>query len=126
VLTPRAVLASALQFLDKENPLRGALGVVSIMAYGISFCLSLGPIPSILSSELFPSEFRSVGMSTSVAFQWFFNALVSLMFPVLQAQFGTEIILWFFAAMSGLCWLFTFQFVPETSGKSLEELSQGK
>jgi predicted MFS family arabinose efflux permease len=120
-----ATLASALKFLEPGNPLRGALGVLSIMTYGVSFCLSLGPIPSILSSEIFPPEFRSIGMSTSVGMQWIANAVVSLSFPVLQSQFGTEKLLWFFAAMCGVTWAFTLRFVPETKGRSLVEIGWG-
>jgi sugar porter (SP) family MFS transporter len=117
-------LASALKFLAPGNPLRGALGVLSIMLYGIAFSCSLGPIPSILSSELFPSEYRSLGMSTSVSFQWTTNAIVSLMFPVVQAKIGTENILWFFGVMTAVAWGVTSKFVVETKGRTLEEIGK--
>ena len=91
-------------------------------SHGIVFSCSLGPIPNILSSEIFPARHRNAGMSASVAFQWTANAVVSLAFPIVQGVYGTEKLLWFFATMCGASWAFTLRFVPETKGRTLEEI----
>ena len=115
-------LASCFRWLEPGNPVRAAFAVLSIMTYGVVFCMSLGPIPSILSSEIFASRYRSAGMSASVFAQWTFNALVTLCFPVLQHKIGTENVLWIFAAMCAAATIFSKLLVPETKGMSLEEL----
>ena len=118
-------LAMCFRFMSATNPMRGMIAIISIMTFGISFVLSIGPIPSILSSELFPTNHRASGMSASVSAQWGFNALVSFMFPILQYKYGTQFVLSFFATASIIGWFFTYLFVPETKGKSLEELGKG-
>jgi len=115
-------LASAFKFLEPGSALRGGIAVASIMVYGVTFCLSLGPIPSILSSEVFQQKYRSIGMSTSIFAQWTFNALVTLYFPVVQSKIGTENCLWLFAGMCAASGVFAKLRVEETKGKSLEEL----
>jgi len=109
--------------LPQGNVVRAGMAVAGVMAYGVAFCLSLGPIPSILSSEVFPPRFRDAGMSTSIFFQWTFNAALTLVFPWVRGRVGTEACLWGFAAMCGACWWFTGAFVEETKGKSLEEIA---
>ena len=51
--------------------------------------MSLGPIPNILASELFPTDARSSGVALSTSGQWVFNALVAAAFPALAATVGT-------------------------------------
>lgn len=110
--------------LAEGSPLRGLLAVAAVMTYGVVFVMSLGPIPSIISSEIFPAEFRAVGMSTSVSAQWAFNALVSTAFPILQHQLGTQAVLYLFTGVCVAAQLFTIAFVPETKGKSMEEMEE--
>jgi len=117
-------LASSFRFLQPGSKLRGLLAVMSVMTYGVVFCLSLGPVPSILSSESFPGKYRSAGMAGSVAAQWTFNAGVSLMFPIMQAKVGTENVLWGFAGMCALATVFSAKFVEETKGKKLEDMGK--
>lgn len=52
------------------------MAVLGITVYGCAFALSLGPIPNILTAELFPMRARSVAMSTSLGAQFLFNTMV--------------------------------------------------
>ena len=119
-----ATLASCFVLFPAGSPARGALAIASVMAYGVVFVMSLGPVPSILSSEIFPQQHRSVGMSASIASQWGANAAVSMLFPVLQYKLGTTAVLSFFAVMCVACEAFTYAYVPETKGVSLEKLGE--
>ena len=106
--------------------------VVSIMVYSASFMFSWGPICWVLISEIFPNTIRSGAMAIAVAFQWIFNFIVSSSFvPMYNMTFGDmgESFGHFFvyALYGSICILaawFVSRLVPETKGKSLEQMSQ--
>lgn len=96
--------------------------VVSIMVYSASFMFSWGPICWVLIAEIFPNTIRSQAVAIAVAAQWISNFLVSSTFPSLSAWSvgGTYCI---YALMALLSALFVWRWVPETKGKTLEEMS---
>lgn len=57
--------------------------------YGVAFSLSLGPVPNILSAELFPMRSRAAAMSVSLAAQFACNTAVGMLFPVARARLGS-------------------------------------
>lgn len=118
-----ALLALSYSSLPAGSVVRAAAAVLSVSLFSVAFSFSLGPVPNILSSEILPSEARSVGMSISVGTQWAFNAALVMMYPILVSAFGTQRVIVFFAAMTALAFAFVERFVPETAGKSLEEAS---
>ena len=67
----------------------GLVSMSAVTLYGLVFGMSLGPIPNILASELFPTDARSSGVALSTSGQWVFNALVAAAFPALAATVGT-------------------------------------
>jgi len=106
-----------------SSVLPGALALACLCLYGSFFVLSLGPIPNILTAELFPSRCRSAAMACSLGSQFLFNTVVGLAFPVLRQRFGSAPV---FAGFGGVCvlaWFFTERFVPETKGRALEDLA---
>lgn len=100
----------------------GIGALVFIILYTASFMMSWGPICWVLISEIFPNTIRSQAVAIAVAVQWVSNFLVSATFPSLSAWSvgGTYLI---YAAMSLLSALFVWRLVPETKGKSLEDMS---
>ena len=104
----------------------GFVATMSVMLFGVVFGMSLGPLPNILASELFPTSSRSLGVSLSTASQWSFNALIAATFPALRLRFGARNVLNGFAMISLLSWAFTYYFVPETKGKALEDIGATK
>ena len=105
-------------------PAAGAVATAAVMLYGVFFGMSLGPMPNIIASELFPTHARSAGVALSTSVQWIFNALVAAAFPLLVKQFGTSGVLYGFALVCVAAWLFVLRFVPETRGVPLEELGR--
>merc|ERR1712003_409899 len=63
----------------------GYLALVAVLLYRVSFSISLGPMPYIITAEIFPNSFRASGVSLCWAVNWAFNFLVSLSFlPMMQ------------------------------------------
>ncbi|KAB8307952.1 D-xylose transporter XylE [Erwinia endophytica] len=112
-------------FYMKMSPVV-ALG--AMLFYVASFAISWGPVCWVLLAEIFPNRIRSKAMSLAVAAQWVANYLVSWTFPMLDknstlnAHFNNGFAYWLYAVMGLLAALFMWKFVPETKGKSLEEL----
>ena len=100
----------------------GIGALVFIIIYTASFMMSWGPICWVLISEIFPNTIRSQAVAIAVAMQWVANFLVSSTFPSLSAWSvgGTYLI---YAIMALLSIVFVWKFVPETKGKTLEDMS---
>ena len=101
----------------------GATAAVTL--FGIFFGMSLGPLPNILSAELFPTAVRGVGVSTTTTVQWISNMLVAALFPVAAARFGMPAVLYGFAAVCVGAFLLVVLAVPETKGVALEDIGSG-
>ena len=100
----------------------GIGALIFIIIYTASFMMSWGPICWVLISEIFPNTIRSQAVAIAVAMQWVSNFLVSSTFPSLSAWSvgGTYLI---YAIMALLSIVFVWKFVPETKGKTLEDMS---
>ncbi|MBQ9184736.1 MAG: D-xylose transporter XylE [Bacteroidales bacterium] len=109
----------------------GILPVICIMIYSASFMFSWGPICWVYISEIFPNTIRSQATAIAVAFQWIFNFIVSSTFvPMYNMKLGAmgDSFGHFFAyALYGiiclLAALFVWKIVPETKGKTLEDMT---
>jgi len=86
----------------------------------LAFGVSLGPLPYVLMSELFPLALRGAGMGIASAAAWGVNVLVSLTFPVLVEAFGVALVFGFYGLISIAALAFVLALVPETRGRSLE------
>ena len=89
----------------------------------------MGPVVWVLLSEMFPNKIRSVAMSIAVAAQWAANYVVSQSFPIVMGSDVNNSTTWngslpyfIFIVFIGLIVVVTYKYVPETKGKSLEEL----
>ena len=106
--------------------------VVSIMVYSASFMFSWGPICWVLISEIFPNTIRSAAVAIAVAFQWIFNFIVSSTFVPLynmsMGDMGDKFGHCFVYAMYGVICIvaaiFVYRLVPETKGKTLEDMTK--
>uniref|UniRef100_A0A7S0J4Y5 Major facilitator superfamily (MFS) profile domain-containing protein n=1 Tax=Calcidiscus leptoporus TaxID=127549 RepID=A0A7S0J4Y5_9EUKA len=99
------------------------LAMGAICVYGSAFAFSLGPIPNILTAELFPMRAKSAAMAASLGAQFFFNTCVGMGFPILRHKIGAQAVFTGFGAVCFVAWLFVNRFVFETKGASLEQLS---
>jgi sugar porter (SP) family MFS transporter len=100
------------------------LAVVSMMVYVASFAISLGPIFWLLISEIYPLKIRSSGEGLAAAFNWGSNLLVSLTFLTLLQMMGPTRTFWLYGLFAIGAWLFSYYWVPETKGRTLEEIEE--
>ncbi|MDE6096500.1 MAG: D-xylose transporter XylE [Muribaculaceae bacterium] len=105
--------------------------VISIMVYSAAFMFSWGPICWVLISEIFPNTIRSAAVAIAVAFQWIFNFIVSSTFVPLYnmragdmgESFGHVFVYALYGIICVIAAWFVYRLVPETKGKTLEEMS---
>ena len=98
------------------------LVVVMLMLYIASFAISLGPLPHLMMSEIFPLRLRGPGMSMASISNWGFNFVVVFAFPLMLAGPGLAATFTLFAVICLGGILFTLTRVPETTGYSLEAI----
>ena len=99
------------------------LTLVFIIIFTASFMMSWGPICWVYISELFPNKIRGQAVAVAVAFQWFANFVISSTYPGMM-QFSSAFTYGFYGAMAILSAIFVWKMVPETKGKSLEEIEK--
>jgi len=85
---------------------------------------TLGFLTWVVLAELFPLKVRAFSMGISVFFMWVMNAIVSYLFPLLQAKLGLGPVFLIFAVINYLAIIFVVKALPETSNKSLEQLEE--
>ena len=103
--------------------LKGIIPVLSIIVYAAFFMMSWGPICWVLISEIFPNTIRGKAVAIAVAFQWVFNYIVSSTFPPLY-EFSPMFAYSLYGIICVIAAIFVWRFVPETKGKSLEDMSK--
>ncbi len=100
-----------------------SLGVlISLLAYIAFFAASLAPVMWVVTSEMYPTRLRGIAMSFSTGISWAFTLLVVQFFPWLLNNLGGMISFGLFAGFSLLAFIFIKFYIPETKGKSLEQI----
>ena len=105
--------------------LSGAIGYVALaclVIYIASFAVSVGVVIFIIPSEIFPLKVRGSAMSVCLLTNWGSNFAIATVFLTLLDTFGRPATFWLFTFMCVIFWLFTYFFIPETKGRSLEEI----
>ncbi|XP_010531022.1 PREDICTED: probable polyol transporter 6 [Tarenaya hassleriana] len=98
------------------------LSICSAYTFVAVFSIGLGPITWVYSSEVFPLKLRAQGASLGVAVNRVMNATVSMSFLSLSNAITTGGVFFLFAGVSAVAWNFFFFLIPETKGKSLEDI----
>jgi len=117
-----AIGALGVAVTSVSDVLPPAIAAISIMVYSACFMFSWGPICWVLISEIFPNTIRSQATAIAVAFQWIFNFIVSSTF-VPMYNMSHAFTYGLYCAICVLAALFVWKFVPETKGKTLEEMN---
>ncbi|MDT8912520.1 sugar porter family MFS transporter [Amycolatopsis sp. PS_44_ISF1] len=107
-----------------KGPLLLGLTLAGIAVYVASFSVSWGPVQWVALPELFPLRVRAAAVGVCVVFNWLFNLVVALVFPPLLAGFGAGPNFLFFAVTTALAFVFVKKLMPETKGRSLEDLER--
>lgn len=102
----------------------GIFTLICIMLFLAFFASCIGPVFWTLVSEIFPNRIRGKAVAFASFTQWIFNFLVVLLFPHFLESAGGAATFLFLALMSLIQWFFTYFYVPETKGKSLEEIEK--
>ena len=95
-----------------------------LLGYCAFFAFSQGAVIWVFISEIFPNKVRARGQSLGSFTHWAMAAVVSLSFPILAKSVGGGNSFMFFAAMMVLQFFYVWKFIPETKGKSLEQIQK--
>ena len=107
--------------------LSGSLGwiaVGSLMVYVGAFAVGLGPVFWLMLSEIYPLRIRGRAMSVGTVANWAANLVVALSFLTLTQVLGKPATFWLYGAVTLGSWVFAYVLVPETKGKTLEQIEE--
>jgi sugar porter (SP) family MFS transporter len=118
-----ALVALGIVFASGSNQ-TGMLTLITLIIYIFAFAISMGPIFWLMSAEIFPTRLRAAGSSICSFSNWAANFLVSLTFLSLIHLLGSSFTFGLYAFMGLFALAFCWKFVPETSGRTLEQIEQ--
>lgn len=116
------ILGGSFYLTDILGPNLKWIAVGSVVIYIACFAFSLGPIGWIIISEIMPLKIRGLAMSICTMANFGFNFLIALTFPVLIEHIGEAYTFWIFGIVGIFSLWFTFRYIPETKGRSLEQI----
>jgi MFS family permease len=102
--------------------IRASLVLFAIIGFVASFAISLGPVMWVLLSEIFPNQYRGVAISLAGFWNSVVSASVTFVFPWELSHFGPAGTFLGYGLMAAAALVFVLLFIPETKGKTLEEL----
>lgn len=100
----------------------GWLGLLGLSLFIMAFAVSLGPLPYVMMSELFPTAIRETGIAVASSVSWLFNALIAFTFLSVIEQLGLMWSMTFFMIVCVLSLVISVLYVPETRRVSLEKI----
>lgn len=98
------------------------IAVAGLVVYIAAFAASLGPLPYVMMSEVYPHAVRAMGMSVATLANWGLNFVVVFSFPILVTSIGLGGVFAFYALVCVVGLFFTRRYVPETNGVPLEAI----
>ena len=111
--------------LTLHSPIASGIStLVLLMVYLAGYELGWGAIVWLMMSEVFPLKARGVGMGVSSVVLWAGTFTITFVFPVMENGLGLAYSAWIFAAVSVVLYVLVAKFVPETKGRSLEEIQE--
>jgi len=119
------VLGICYKITEALQPLDSGLGWLSLMClivYMAAFSLGWGPVPGLLMSEIFPARARGASSAITNITNWLLGFVITKSFASLQAAFGMYGAFWLFGACSLVAVIYVVRYLPETKGKSLEDI----
>jgi sugar porter (SP) family MFS transporter len=102
----------------------GLITVLALVVFIASFAFSMGPIVWTIISEIYPNRVRGRAMAVATAVNWFAAFLVAEFFLSVVDAIGESTTFFLFAALCVVTYVFVHRWVPETKGKSLEEIQE--
>jgi hypothetical protein len=115
-----------LAFADLHWEIGGVLPIVSFFIDVLSYDLGMGPIPWIITPELFPDEVRSLACALTTGFNWMLSSVIMVVWPTMRDELGPK---WSFLAFGCCCAgsiLYGFVAMPETKDDPLGKLTMSE
>ena len=122
VIMMQTALGSVLMFMP-QNLTQSYAALACILVFLLFMQMCISPVYWLLMSELFPMQVRGLLTGTAVSMQWLFNATVAFLFPIAVDTLGNPTF-FVFAAINIGSLIFVFLCLPETKGKSLEQIEK--
>jgi len=116
-----AILGAAFQFPQLAS-FKSDVAIAGLGIYVASFAFGLGPIFWLLISEIYPLKVRGAAMSAVTVTNWALNLVVAVTFLTLVGVLGHASTFWLYGLVAVGAWIFFYRLVPETKGKSLEQI----
>ena len=105
-------------YIHLTGPIMLILVLIAIACYA----MTLGPMVWVIIAEIFPNRIRGAAVSIAVAALWIACTILNFTFPLLNAAFGSHGTFWIYGIICVLSLALIFRYLPETKGKSLEEI----
>lgn len=115
---------TAVEHETKASAWAISLCIAGVLFYVSFFSIGMAPITWVYSAEVFPLRLRAQGHGLGVAVNRLMNALISMTFISLYEAITIGGAFFLFSGISVLAWLFFYFCLPETKGKSLEEMEE--
>ncbi|KAK3925731.1 Facilitated trehalose transporter Tret1 [Frankliniella fusca] len=107
-----------------ETTWPGWIPLACLVVYVVGFSVGFGPVPWLMMGEILPANIRGSAASLATAFNWSCTFLVTLTFEGVMNGIGSHNGFWMFAGVCFVGLFFVIFFVPETQGKSLEDIEK--
>ncbi|XP_049863273.1 facilitated trehalose transporter Tret1-2 homolog [Schistocerca gregaria] len=128
LLLSTTVMAAALAVLGLHIHLAlqgiGWLPLVCVCVYIVVFSLGMGPVPWLMMGELFNPEAKSIASAASVFTNYLLVFVITKTFEPMSSALGTAVVYWIYAALCAAGAVFVFFLVPETKGKTMQEIQE--
>ncbi|THG18628.1 hypothetical protein TEA_029952 [Camellia sinensis var. sinensis] len=121
-LATLGVSLSIIDHSEKKLIWAVALAITSVLAYVATFSIGMGPITWVYSSEIFPLRLRAQGTSLGVAANRVMSGIISMTFLSLYKAITIGGAFFLFMGVAMVGWVFFYTLLPETQGKTLEEM----
>ncbi len=109
--------------LEFAKPVQNGIGVlIALLLYISFFAASFAPVMWVIISEIYPNRIKGVAMSFSTAVSWLCTFLTVYFAPVIQGSLGLSYLFGIFGVFSIIAFIFVKIWIPETKGKSLEQI----
>jgi SP family arabinose:H+ symporter-like MFS transporter len=100
----------------------GILLLLCVLSFLAFFAFSIGPLKFVIAAEIFPDSIRAKALSLSILVMWIADTIVGQLTPMLLHSLGIAETFWFFALFCLLAFIAVYKLLPETKGKSLEQI----
>ena len=101
------------------------IAVAGTLFYILAFACGTGPIPALLSAEVFPAKARGSGIALAMLTHWVANVVIGQFFPMAVEHFGLGVV---YLAFGGVCAVGASYIagpsIPETKGRSLDDIQR--